>query len=327
MIDNIYKTFSDPTTAVTILASVAAAAAVVTAGMPLLERDRLGQRMKAVSTERSRIRARERERLSNSSNRKSLREEPKGYMLNVVNRFNLEKWVGTNKAKMQLASAGYRGRQAEIAFLFFRLIVPISLFLLALLYLFVIVQPEWSAPLKVGAAIAAAYIGLKAPELYLSNVISKRRTSLRRAFPDTLDLLLICVESGMSIEHAIRKVSKEIGVQSIPMAEELTLTAAEMSFLSDRRQAFENLGTRTQTDSIKSIATVLTQAEQYGTPLGTALRVLAQESRDTRMLEAQKKAAGLPPKLTVPMILFFLPVLFVIIATPAVIQVMALPPS
>ena len=328
MIDNLYKTFSDPTTAVTILASVAAAAAVVTAGMPLLERDKLGQRMKAVSTERSRIRARERERLSsNSGNRKSLREEPKGYMLNTVNRFNLEKWVGSTKAKMQLASAGFRGRQAEIAFLFFRLIVPISMFLLALLYLFVIVQPNWSGIVKIGASIAAAYIGLKAPELYLSNVISKRRTSLRRAFPDTLDLLLICVESGMSIEHAIRKVSKEIGVQSIPMAEELTLTAAELSFLSDRRQAFDNLSQRTQTDSIKSIATVLTQAEQYGTPLGTALRVLAQESRDTRMLEAEKKAAGLPPKLTVPMILFFLPVLFVIIATPAVIQVMALPPS
>ena len=135
-------------------------------------------------------------------------------------------------------------------------------------------------------------VGIKAPELYLSNAIGKRRVSLRRAFPDTLDLMLICVELGMSIEHAIRKVSKEIGAQSIPMAEELTLTAAELSYLSDRRQAFENLGLRTQTDGMRSISTVLTQAEQYGTPLGTALRVLAQESRDTRMLEAEKKAAA-----------------------------------
>ena len=326
--DSLYDTLSDPTTLVTILAAVAAAAAVVTLGMPLLERDKLGQRMKAVSTERNRIRARERERLAGTGgNRKSLREEPKGYMLSIVNQFNLQKWLGTDKAKMQLAAAGFRGRQAEIAFLFFRLIAPISMFLLALLYVFVIVQPDWSFTLKAGAAMLAAYIGIKAPELYLSNVISKRRTSLRRAFPDTLDLLLICVESGMSIEHAIRKVSKEIGPQSIPMAEELTLTAAELSFLAERRQAYENLGQRTQTESIKSIATVLIQAEQYGTPLGTALRVLAQESRDNRMLEAEKKAAGLPPKLTVPMILFFLPVLFVIIATPAVIQVLALPPS
>ena len=324
MLDTVYKTFSDPTTAFEILASVAAAAAVFTLAMPLLERDKLGQRMKAVSTERSKIRARERERLANG-NKKGLREEPKAYMLNVVERFNLQKWLGTEKAKMLLASAGYRGRQAEIAFLFFRLIAPISCLLLAVTYIFVILQPEWSMPLKVGACLFAVLVGIKAPELYLSNTITKRRKSLRRAFPDTLDLLLICVESGMSIEHAIRKVSREIGQQSIPMAEELTLTAAELSYLSDRRQAFENLGARTQTDGMKSISTVLTQAEVYGTPLGTALRVLAAESRDTRMLEAEKKAAALPPKLTVPMILFFLPCLFVIIATPAVIQVLALP--
>lgn len=326
MLSNVYDTFADPTSAATILASVAAAAAVVTIGLPFLERDKLGTRMKAVSTERNRIRARERERLANGS-RRSIREEPKAYMLNTVERFNLQKWLGTDKAKLQLSAAGFRGRQAEIAFLFFRLIAPICIFLLTTLYIFVILQPDLGLPLRIGICISSAYVGIKAPELYLSNVIAKRRTSLRRAFPDTLDLLLICVESGMSVEHAIRKVSKEIGPQSIPMAEELTLTAAELSYLSDRRQAFENLGARTQTDGMRSISTVLTQAEQYGTPLGTALRVLAQESRDMRMLEAEKKAAGLPPKLTVPMILFFLPVLFVIIATPAVIQVLALPPS
>ena len=324
MLQTIYTTIASPTLMMTLLASVAAAATVFTVAMPLFDRDKLDQRMRSVSTERNRIRARERERLSNSKG-KGLREEPKAYMLNIVERFNLQKYLGTDKAKMQLAAAGFRGRQAEIAFLFFRLVAPISTFVIATLYIFVILQPAWSLPLKIGASIMAAYLGIKAPELYLSNVITKRRQSLRRAFPDTLDLLLICVESGMSIEHAIRKVSREIGTQSIPMAEELTLTAAELSYLADRRQAFENLGLRTQTDSIKSITTVLTQAEQYGTPLGTALRVLAQESRDTRMMEAEKKAAGLPPKLTVPMIIFFLPVLFVIIATPAVIQVMALP--
>lgn len=324
MLQTIYTTIASPTLMMTLLASVAAAATVFTVAMPLFDRDKLDQRMRAVSTERNRIRARERERLTNS-NRKGLREEPKAYMLNVVERFNLQKYLGTDKAKMTLASAGFRGRQAEIAFLFFRLVAPISTFVIATFYIFVILQPAWSLMLKIGACILAAYLGIKAPELYLSNVIAKRRLSLRRAFPDALDLLLICVESGMSTEHAIRKVSREIGTQSIPMAEELTLTAAELSYLADRRQAFENLGLRTNTDSIKSIATVLTQAEQYGTPLGTALRVLAQESRDTRMMEAEKKAAGLPPKLTVPMIIFFLPVLFVIIATPAVIQVLALP--
>ncbi|MEA2759291.1 MAG: tight adherence protein, partial [Methylobacteriaceae bacterium] len=130
---------------------------------------------------------------------------------------------------------------------------------------------------------------------------------------------------GMSIEHAFRKVSQEIGVQSVPLAEEFTLATAELAYLPDRRQAFENLGTRTGVESIQQIATVLIQAEKYGTPLGTALRVVAQESRETRMSMAEKKAHSLPPKLTVPMILFFLPVLFAVIITPAVIQVMNLP--
>jgi tight adherence protein C len=177
----------------------------------------------------------------------------------------------------------------------------------------------------VGIAIFASYIGIKAPELFLKNSMKKRQTSMRRAFPDAMDLLLICVESGMSIEHAFRKVSQEIGVQSVPLAEEFTLATAELAYLPDRRQGYENLGTRTGVDSIQQISTVLIQAEKYGTPLGTALRVVAQESRDMRMNMAEKKAHSLPPKLTVPMILFFLPVLFAVIITPAVIQVMNLP--
>ncbi len=142
-----------------------------------------------------------------------------------------------------------------------------------------------------------------------------------RSFPDAMDLLLICVESGMSIEHAFRKVAQEIGNQSVQLAEELTLTTAELSYLPDRRSAYENLGLRTGIDSVKQIVTVLIQAERYGTPLGAALRVVSKESRDNRMLLAEKKAVALPPKLTVPMILFFLPVLFAVIMTPAIIQI------
>jgi tight adherence protein C len=144
---------------------------------------------------------------------------------------------------------------------------------------------------------------------------------MRRSWPDGLDLLLICVESGMSIEQAFRRVASEVGAQCIPLAEELALTTAELSYLAERRTAYENLGNRTGLEAVKSITTALIQAERYGTPLGQALRVLAQESRDIRMNEAEKKAAALPPKLTVPMILFFLPVLFVVIMTPALIQV------
>jgi tight adherence protein C len=160
--------------------------------------------------------------------------------------------------------------------------------------------------------------------LLLKNKIKRRQLSIKRAFPDTLDLLLICVESGMSIEAAFRKVSDEVGTQSVALAEELMLTTAELSYLPDRRQAYENLAKRTDLDGVKSVCMALQQSERYGTPLATMLRVMAQENRDMRMAEAEKKAAALPPKLTVPMILFFLPVLFIVILGPAAIKVMAL---
>jgi tight adherence protein C len=178
---------------------------------------------------------------------------------------------------------------------------------------------------KLGLCIAAAYAGMHMPLMLLKSKIQKRQVSIKRAFPDTLDLLLICVESGMSIEAAFKKVSEEVGSQSVALAEELTLTTAELSYLPDRRQAYENLAKRTDLEGVKSVCMALQQAERYGTPLASMLRVMAQENRDMRMSEAEKKAAGLPPKLTVPMILFFLPVLFVVILGPAAIKVMAVP--
>ncbi|MGP8231755.1 MAG: type II secretion system F family protein [Methylovirgula sp.] len=303
------------------LVAISIFATILTFAMPLLQTDRLGRRMKIVASERERIRARERERLSES--KVSLRRQPKAYMKNIVDRFNLSSWLGTEKAKKQMIMAGFRGQQAEVGFLFFRLVTPIGLFLFALAYLFLLSKLGLSPVMKVAVAIGAAYMGIKAPEIYVSNTIAKRQKSMSKAVPDALDLMLICVESGMSIEMAFRKVAQEVGVQSIPLAEELTLTTAELSYLSDRRQAFENLGARTGVDSLKQISTVLTQAERYGTPLAQALRVVANESRQRRMSEAEKKAAALPPKLTVPMILFFLPVLFAVIITPAIIQVSA----
>jgi tight adherence protein C len=233
----------------------------------------------------------------------------------------LASWLGTERAKGQLAMAGYRGASAEYTFLFFRLVTPITLFLATLVYVFFILHWDKPVIMKLGVALIATYIGIKAPEMFLSNTITKRKKSMERAYPNTLDLLLICVESGMSIEHAFRKVSLEVGTESIAMAEELALLAAEMSFLPDRRSAFENLGIRTGLESVRSLVTVLTQSERYGTPLGSALRVLSQESRDQRMNAAEKKAAQLPPALTVPMILFFLPGLFAAILTPAIIQI------
>ena len=321
MISQIVDKVTDPQFMLALLAAVAAAATVLTIAIPLTEGNSLQKRMKNVATEREKIRARERERLNRQNDKVSLRQEPKAYMRRIVEQFKLGDWLGTETAKTQLTMAGYRGQQAEIAFLFFRLATPVGLFLFTLFYVFVVNGFGQSVMVRIAMAIGGAYIGIKAPEIFLSNQISKRQVSMRLAFPDALDLLLICVESGMSIEQAFRKVSTEIGSQSVPLAEEFALCTAELSYLADRKIAYENLAMRTGLESVKSVSTALIQAERYGTPLGTALRTLAQESRDQRMNAAEKKAAALPPKLTVPMILFFLPVLFVIIMTPALIQV------
>ncbi|WP_306227973.1 type II secretion system F family protein [Bosea beijingensis] len=321
MISQIANSVTNPQFMLALLAAIAAAATVLTIAIPLTEGNNLQKRMKNVATEREKIRARERERLNRQNEKVSLRQEPKAYMRRIVDRFKLGDWLGTENAKRQLAMAGYRGPQAEVGFLFFRLAAPVGLFLFTLFYVFAVNGFGQSFVVKVGMAIGGAYLGIKAPEIFLSNQASKRQVSMRQAFPDALDLLLICVESGMSIEHAFRKVAGEVGNQSVPLAEEFALCTAELSYLTDRRIAYENLALRTGLESVKSVSTALIQAERYGTPLGTALRVLAQESRDQRMSAAEKKAAALPPKLTVPMILFFLPVLFVIIMTPALVQV------
>ena len=165
-------------------------------------------------------------------------------------------------------------------------------------------------------------IGFYLPNIFVQNLIARRQQAIQLAFPDALDLLLICVESGMSVEAAFNKVAAEIGSQSVELAEELALTTAELSYLQDRRLAYENLGKRTGLPGVKAVTTSLIQAERYGTPLGNALRVMANENREIRMQAAEKKAAALPPKLTVPMIVFFLPVLFVVILGPAAIRFM-----
>jgi tight adherence protein C len=303
-----------------LFAAVAAMATVLTLAMPLLAGDNLQKRMKSVALERDRIRQRERERLARGD-KVTLRTSPKQYMKTVVDRFNLNKWVGQEEARSMLIQAGHRGQGPYVAFLFFRLVTPIVALVVTLFYAFVL-DAEQPGTMKVLMCLAAAYGGMQAPKLFLKNTIQRRQLSIKRAFPDALDLLLICVESGMSIEAAFRRVSQEVGSQSIALAEELTLTTAELSYLQDRKMAYENLAQRTNLEGVKSVCMALQQSERYGTPLGQTLRVMAQENRDMRMSEGEKKAAALPPKLTVPMILFFLPVLFIVILGPAAIRVM-----
>jgi tight adherence protein C len=307
-----------------VFAAVAAVATVLTLAMPLVFANPLEKRMRAVAIEREKIRQRERERMAQENQKIKLRQSPKQYIQTIVDQFNLSKWVGQEGARLKLIQAGYRGQAPYVTYLFARMVTPVACALFAAIYLFFVIKLDQPATIKIGICIAAAYVGMQLPLLLLKNKIQHRQVSIKRAFPDTLDLLLICVESGMSIEAAFRKVSDEVGTQSVALAEELTLTTAELSYLPDRRQAYENLAKRTDLDGVKSVCMALQQAERYGTPLGTMLRVMAQENRDMRMSEAEKKAAGLPPKLTVPMILFFLPVLFVVILGPAALKVMAL---
>jgi tight adherence protein C len=313
----------DPTFLTMFFAAVAAGATVLTLAMPYLVTDTLDKRMKAVALEREKIRQRERERLAQGS-RVSLRSSPKMYMKTIVDNFNLSKWVGQEEARALLVQAGFRGQAPYVTYLFFRMTMPVAMLLFSLFYVFIVLELDYPPLIKFAMSIAAAYLGMQSPNLFLKNKIQRRQLSIKRAFPDALDLLLICVESGMSVEAAFRKVSDEIGSQSVALAEEFTLTTAELSYLPDRRQAYENLAKRTGLEGVRAVCLALQQAERYGTPLGATMRVLAQENRDMRMSEAEKKAAGLPPKLTVPMIVFFLPVLFVVILGPAAIRVMAI---
>lgn len=321
MAEFLIQKFVDPRFLASLIFAIGAAATVLTLALPYMTNDGLKQRMKSAATEREAIRVRERNRQGAGAG--GLRHGVnKAYMKDIVERLQLAKHLGVDDARAKLVQAGYRGQGAEIALYFYRLVGPIAGLLVGLVYFVYLDVLAQSLLMNLAATAASVYLGLKLPEILLKNQIQKRQLSIRRAFPDSLDLLLICVESGMSIELAFRRVSGEIGTQSVALAEELVLTTAELSYLQERRMAYENLALRTGLETVKSVTTALVQAERYGTPLGTALRVLSQESRDIRMAEAERKAMALPPKLTVPMIVFFLPVLMVVIMMPAIISSM-----
>ncbi|MBV9330447.1 MAG: type II secretion system F family protein [Alphaproteobacteria bacterium] len=303
-------------------AAILAFAAIVTLGLPMIERDSLGQRLKAVSARREELRAKHHAALNQRASLRGI--EPVGFMKITLDKFKLSNVLESEDTRGKLMRAGLRGQAPLIAFMFFRFIMPGVVFLVALLYLFLVTHFSWPPMMKVTAAFAGALVGYYLPDLFISNLTARRQSSIMKAFPDALDLMLICVESGMSIESAFQRVASEIGQQSVEMAEELGLTTAELSYLADRRQAFENLAKRCGHSGVKAVATALNQAEKYGTPLGQALRVTAQENREMRMMEAEKKAASLPAKLTVPMIIFFLPCLFVVILGPAIMKIMHL---
>lgn len=318
------ETVMNPHLAATVLAAVCVFATVLTIAMPMLARDRMNQRMKEMAIERDRMRtARLAEMSAKERQGAKLRQtSTKGFMSRIVDMLDLREKFDNEELREKLKMAGLRGQKPIVAFMFFRMLAPIVMFIGSLIYVFFIGDVKYPPLIKFLMGVGGGFLGFYIPNVVIENIAQKRQQSIKQSFPDALDMLLICVQSGMSIEAAFGKVSKEVASQSVELAEEMTLTTAELSYLSDRRQAYENLGKRTGLPGVKAVTTALIQAERYGTPVGQALRTMAKENREARQSEAERKAAALPPKLTVPMIVFFLPVLFIVILGPAGIGLM-----
>ena len=324
MDENLVRTLTDPQVILAGLVAIAVFATLYVLVLPYFDAGGLDKRMKAVTSEREQMRSRERARLGaeSASQRASLRHQNNTSIRNIVDRLNLREALVDQGTVDKLKSAGFRSQNALNIFLVARFSLPFAFMAVAGFYVFVLgFLADQTFMVRVLAVVGLGYLGFYAPNIFISNKAGKRQHSIRRAWPDALDLMLICVESGVSIEAAIKRVSEEMTANSPELAEEMVLTNAELSFLQERRVAYENLAKRTGLDIVQAVTQALIQAERYGTPIAQALRVLAQESRDQRMNEAEKKAAALPPKLTVPMILFFLPVLVAVILGPAGIQV------
>jgi tight adherence protein C len=297
---------TDPLTLAGAFAAVASFATVMTIAAPAC---------------REELRKKSRAALEGEASKKSIRVRDTSLLKKFVDRLDLAKMLEDPGVLKKLVQAGLRGPRPVSIFYFCRFALPLVFGIGAFVYLWFINDHDLNIQMKIGAVVFAFAAGFYGPNLYLENLITKRRTSIMRAFPDALDMMLICVESGMSIELAFARVGEEIGTASAELAEELALTTAELSYLQDRRQAYYNLAERTNHPGVKGVAMALVQAEKYGTPLGAALRVMAKENRELRITEAEKKAAALPAKLTVPMIVFFLPVLFLVILGPAFIRI------
>ena len=313
---------TNPDNVLTAVTAVIVFATAVTVMAPAFQRTNLESRLKSVANRREELRRRSREALAGRA--PSLRQTDEGVYRNVVDRLQLSRFLEDSNLTDKLAQAGFRGPSAVSRFYVARLVCPFALGGLATIYIFFFSHFALPMFTRFAVCFAAFVAGYYAPNLYVSNAASKRRESIIAVFPDALDLLLICVESGISIEAAIQKVSQEVGGTSIELAEEMSLLTAELSYLPERRMAYEGLAKRTNHPGIKAVTTAMIQAERYGTPLGTALRVMAKENRELRLAAAEKKAAALPAQLTVPMILFFLPCLFVVILGPAALKIMGL---
>ncbi|MFM8747100.1 MAG: type II secretion system F family protein [Aestuariivirga sp.] len=245
-----------------------------------------------------------------------------GLAARLVDALKLRQVFEVEPSRGMLRQAGYRSERHLVVLLMARFLTPIAAGFLVYAYSAAILASAMPAQMRIAVTVAGILTGYYLPVLVLKNMVARRQASISRAWPDALDLMLICVEAGMAVEPAMQRVAREIGSISEPLEDEMSLTVAELAYLQERRKAFENLAKRTGLPIVKAVVTTLIQSERYGTPLGLAFRVLAQENRETRMAEAERKAAALAPKLTVPMMLFFMPALFVVILGPVGFKVM-----
>ncbi len=220
--------------------------------------------------------------------------------------------------QQRLAQAGIRSKDLAVSIIFARMVLPIVIGLTAAALIYVVdIVPDWTPLKKFGGFAVPLILAYKAPDLFINNRKSKRTDAIRKGLPDALDLLVICAEAGLTVDAAFARVAKELGKAYPDLGEEFALTSIELSFLTERRMALENLAYRVDLDSVRGVVTTLIQTEKYGTPLASALRVLSAEFRNERMMRAEEKAARLPAIMTVPLILFILPVLFIVILGPA----------
>ncbi|MBB6504057.1 tight adherence protein C [Sphingomonas endophytica] len=222
------------------------------------------------------------------------------------------------EAQRKLIQAGIRNKEWAVAVIFGRLVLPIVFGGLMVIWVYLLdAFPDWGALKRYGLVAGTFVLAYKAPDIFLKNKITKRTDAIRKGLPDALDLLVICAEAGLTVDAAFHRVSRELGKAYAELGEEFALTAIELGFLTDRRQAFENLANRVDLDAVRGVVTTMIQTEKYGTPLASALRVLSAEFRHERMMRAEEKAARLPAIMTVPLIMFILPVLFIVILGPA----------
>lgn len=309
---------------ISFLVGCATMATILTLLQTFFVKDRLQERMQSVNDYKERLRQQSRESMNKRGNSSLRSATAQGPLRQVVENLKLFEVFDANEARKKLMMAGFRGPRPLFIFMAVRLGMPFVCAIGMGIHVYGFNGFELDSFGRLVATFGGFCAGFYLPSVYIKNTITKRQHKIQMAWPDALDLLLICVESGMSIEAALQKVTEELGPGAADLAEELGLTVAELSYLQERKSAYINLADRTGLDGVKGVTTALIQSEKYGTPLGQSLRVMAQENRDLRMQEAEKKAAALPPKLTVPMIGFFLPVLFCVILGPAILMVSGL---